>query len=72
MSSKHVCAALAQAYIRPKASGKEMLLVSRLVVFCFGMFTGVICIILNVVRIIPMMLAWSLNLHCMYGGASGA
>ena len=39
-----------QAYIRPRASGKEMLLVSRIVVFCFGMFTGVICIILNVVR----------------------
>ena len=47
-------AAVAQAYIRPRASGKEMLLVSRIVVFCFGMFTGVICIILNVVRAPPL------------------
>lgn len=43
-----------QAYIRPKATGREMLLVSRIVVFVFGMFTGVICIILNVVRLPPL------------------
>ena len=36
-----------QAYIRPKAAGNELLLVSRIVVCVFGMFAGVICIILN-------------------------
>lgn len=40
-----------QAYIRPKAQGNELLLVSRIVVACFGMFTGVICIILFVVSV---------------------
>ena len=39
-----------QTYIRPKASGKELLLVTRITVFVFGMFTGVLSIILFVVR----------------------
>lgn len=39
-----------QAYIRPNATGAELLTVSRVVVFFFGIFAGVICIILNVVR----------------------
>ena len=38
-----------QTYIRPKASGKELLLVTRITVFVFGMFTGVLSIILFVV-----------------------
>ena len=42
-----------QAYIRPKASGAEVLLVTRVVIFVFGMFTGVICVILNEVGHCP-------------------
>jgi Na+/proline symporter len=38
-----------QAYIRPNATGTELLVVTRVVVFVFGIFAGVICIILNVV-----------------------
>ena len=38
-----------QTYIRPQASGKELLLVTRITVFVFGMFTGVLSIILFVV-----------------------
>ena len=38
-----------QTYIRPKASGKELLLVTRITVAVFGMFTGVVSIILFVV-----------------------
>lgn len=40
-----------KTYIRPKASGKELLLVTRITVFVFGMFTGVLSIILFVVGI---------------------
>ena len=39
-----------QTYTRPKASGKELLMVTRITVFVFGMFTGVLSIILFVVR----------------------
>ena len=51
-----------QTYIRPKASGKELLLVTRITVFVFGMFTGVLSIILFVVRI-PTVLRSS---HCHF------
>ncbi len=40
----------AQTYIRPKASSKELLMVTRVTVACFGMLTGVVAIILFVVR----------------------
>ena len=39
-----------QTYLRPQASSKELLLVTRITVFVFGMFTGVLSIILSVVR----------------------
>jgi hypothetical protein len=40
----------AQAYIRPKATGKELLIVTRVMIFSFGLFTGALSIILDVVR----------------------
>lgn len=42
-----------QTYIRPNASSKELLLVTRITVFVFGMFTGVLSIILFVVSALP-------------------
>ena len=43
------CLSHAQTYIRPKASSKELLMVTRITVACFGMLTGVVAIILFVV-----------------------
>ena len=43
------CSFHAQTYIRPKASSKELLMVTRITVACFGMLTGVVAIILFVV-----------------------
>ena len=43
------CSWHAQTYIRPKASSKELLMVTRITVACFGMLTGVVAIILFVV-----------------------
>ena len=43
------CSCHVQTYIRPKASSKELLMVTRITVACFGMLTGVVAIILFVV-----------------------
>lgn len=36
-----------RTYINPKATGKQILWVSRLAVLCFGCFMGVLAIVLN-------------------------
>ena len=53
-----------QTYIRPNASSKELLLVTRITVFVFGMFTGVLSIILFVVSAVPSQSDDILNQHC--------
>ena len=46
-----------QAYIRPKAKGKELLMVTRVTVFVFGIVTGLVCILFNAVRFLQCTLA---------------
>lgn len=40
-----------QPYMRPNAKGNELLLVSRITIFVFGIFTGGLSAILFVVRL---------------------
>lgn len=49
MMKRWGCAA--QAYIRPKAKGNELLLVSRIAIFVFGIFSGGLCAVLYVVSL---------------------
>ena len=49
-----------QTYIRPQASSKELLAVTRVTVACFGMLTGVVAIVLFVVG------SPDYSYHCMH------
>lgn len=52
ISMAHAAAAMrAQAYLRPRAKGKELLLVTRCAVAVFGIFTGLVCVLFNGVRL---------------------
>lgn len=54
-------------YFNPKANGKQILFVSRICVLCFGIFMGVLAIILNEAGV---SLGWMyLAMGCIIGSA---